>query len=80
MRRNLIWATHHFSQIIYFEHPHPKAVLHKKCNVSLPPSTVFLAALQIRCKNNDTLPLGTAGILCARALQGYVVVGHCRET
>ena len=45
-----------------------------------PPSTVFLAALQMRCKNSDTLLLGTPGILCAWALQGYFSVGHCRDT
>ena len=32
----------------------------------------------------DTLRLGTAGILCgilcSWALQGYLVVGHCRDT
>ena len=26
------------------------------------------------------LLLGTAGILCGCALQGYLVVGHCRDT
>ena len=65
--------------IIYFEHPHPKASLHKKRNVSLPPSTVFLAAQQLRCKNIDTLLLGTPGIFCAWALQGYFSVGPCRD-
>ena len=24
--------------------------------------------------------MGTAGILCAWALQGYLMVGHCRDT
>ena len=56
-----------------------KPLLHKKCNASLPPSTVFLAALQMRCKNIDTLLLGTPGILCAWALQGYFSVGPCRD-
>ena len=27
----------------------------------------------------DTLRLGTAGILCGWALQGYFAVGHCRD-
>ena len=45
-----------------------------------PPSTVFLAALQMRCTNTATLRLGTAGILFGWALQGYLVVGHCRDT
>ena len=45
-----------------------------------PPSTVFLAALQMRCKSSDTLLLGTPGILCAWALQGYFAVGHCKDT
>ena len=48
-----------------------------------------LAALQMRCKNIDTLLLGTPGILCSWgtagifcgwALQGYSAVGHCRDT
>ena len=30
--------------------PTLKPSLHKKCNVSLPPATVFLAALQMLCK------------------------------
>ena len=59
--------------------PTLKPLLHKKCNVSLPPSTVFLAALQMRCKNIDTLLLGTPGILCGWALQGYFSVGPCRD-
>ena len=42
-------------------------------------STVFLAALQMRCKNIDTLLLGTPGVLCAWALQGYFWVGPCRD-
>ena len=45
-----------------------------------PLSTVFLAALEMHCKNIDTLRLGTAGILCGWALQGYLVAGHCRDT
>ena len=68
--------------------PTLKPVLHKKRNVSCPPSTVFLAALQMRCKNIDTLLsgtpgilwLGTAVILFGWALQGYLAVGHCRDT
>ena len=59
--------------------PTLKPLLHKKRNVSLPPSTVFLAALQMRCKNSDT-QLGTARILCGWALRGYLVVEHCRDT
>ena len=30
----------------------------------------------MRCKNIDTLQLGTADILCGWALQGYLVVGY----
>ena len=63
-------------EIIYFEHPHPKAFIAKMCNVSLPP---FLAALQTRCKNIDTLLLGTPGILRGWALEGYFSVGPCRD-
>ena len=33
----------------------------------------------MRCKNIDTLLLGTPGVLCAWALQGYFSVGHCRD-
>ena len=36
-----------------------------------PLSTVFLAALQMRCKKL---------ILCGWALQTYSAVGHCRDT
>ena len=39
-----------------------------------PPSTVFLAALQMHCKNARML------ILCCWALQGYSALGHCRYT
>ena len=39
-----------------------------------------LAALQMRCKNIDTLLLGTPRILCSWAPQGYFAVGHCRDT
>ena len=59
--------------------PTLKPLLHKNCNVFLPPSTVFLAALQMRCKNIDALLLGTPGIVCAWALQGYFSVGPCRD-
>ena len=31
-----------------------------------------------RCR--DTVRLGTAGILCGWALQGYSAAGHCRDT
>ena len=58
--------------------PTLKTLLHNKCNVSLPPLD-FLAALQMRCKNIDTLLLGTPGILCSWALQGYFSVGPCRD-
>ena len=34
---------------------------------------------RMRCKNIDTLLLGTAGILCVWALQGCVSVGPCRD-
>ena len=34
----------------------------------------------MRCKNIDTLRLGTAGILGGWALQGYLVVGQCKDT
>ena len=34
----------------------------------------------MRCKNIDTLLLGTPGILIGWALQGYSAVGHCRDT
>ena len=33
----------------------------------------------MRCKNIDTLLLGTPGILCNWALQGYFSVGPCRD-
>ena len=45
-----------------------------------PPSTVFRAALQMRCKNIDILLLGTPGIFGGWTLQGYSAVGHCRDT
>ena len=53
------------------------------------PGYVAMGTAEIR---RDTAGLGTAGILCAqqllvtarmfcgRALQGYLVVGHCRDT
>ena len=58
-------------QIIYFEHPHPKALIAKKCNVSLPP---FHAALQQHCKCAARIL-----IFCCWALQGYSAVGHWRD-
>ena len=73
--------------------PTLKLLLHKKCNVSLPPPQ--LSSLQ-HCKCaarililcgwapvghcRDTLQLGTAGILCSWALRGYLVDEHCRDT
>ena len=33
-----------------------------------------------RCRHTLRLLLGTAGIFGGRALQGYLVVGHCRDT
>ena len=51
---------------IYFEHPHPTAVMHKKCNVSW------------RLGGENITECGV--ILCGWALQGYLVVGHCTDT
>ena len=59
--------------IIYFEHPPLKPLLHKKCNVSLPPPPQ-LSSLQ-RCKCAARIL-----ILCCWALQGYCALGHCRDT
>ena len=52
--------------------PTLKPLLHKKCNISLPPPQ--LSSLQ-RCKCAARIL-----ILCCWALQGYSAVGHCRDT
>ena len=75
---------------IYFEHPHPTAVMHKKCHVSwrlggenITECGVILCAWALQrysavghCR--DTWWLGIARIPCGWALQGYLVIGHCR--
>ena len=54
--------------------PTLKLLLHKKCNVSLPPPPPQLSSSQ-HCKwAARTL------ILCCWALQGYSALGHCRNT
>ena len=52
--------------------PTLKPLLHKKCNVSLPPPQ--LSSLQ-HCKCAARIL-----ILCCWALQGYSALGHCRDT
>ena len=52
--------------------PTLKPLLHKKCNVSLPPPQ--LSSLQ-HCKCAARIL-----ILCCWALQGYSAPGHCRDT
>ena len=60
---------------IYFEHPHPKAVI-----------AVFPGGLGARTLHcgvtigwGTALLLGAARILCGWALQGCSAVGHCRD-
>ena len=73
-----------------------KPLLHKKCNVSLPPlnclpcstanalqySTLLLGTPGILCgwALRDTFRLGPAKIFGVWTLQGYSAVGHCRDT
>ena len=64
-------------KITYFEHSHPR-----HCRDTWWLGTEILGGEVVKhCKNlKDTLPLGTAGILCGWVLQGCFAVGHCRDT
>ena len=82
-------------KMIYFEHPHPKALLAQEIGyfpVPPPTSTVFLAAPQMHCKN---IAVWHCRVKCCKirhckgwAQQGHFAMGtagirchgHCRET